>query len=54
MDITPILRKNKHLNASECYKLEVLLKAKMKVSEIAQDESIRNSTDIRETYKHDI
>ena len=36
MDITPILRKNKHLNASECYKLEVLLKAKMKVSEIAQ------------------
>ena len=36
MDSTPILRKNKHLNASECYKLEVLLKAKMKVSEIAQ------------------
>ena len=53
MDSTPILRKNKHLNASECYKLEVLLKAKMKVSEIAH-ESIRNSTDIRETYKHDI
>ena len=21
MDITPILRKNKHLNASECYKV---------------------------------
>ena len=22
MDITPILRKNKHLNASECYKVK--------------------------------
>lgn len=36
MDIKPVLRKNKHLNSSECYKLEVLLKSNMKVEEIAK------------------
>jgi len=36
MDTTLQLRKNKHLNAMECYKLETLLKLKLKVSEIAK------------------
>lgn len=36
MNITSISRKNKHLNSFECYKLEVLLKAKMKISEISE------------------
>ncbi len=35
MDTTPKNRKNKHLNAFECYKLEGLLKAKVSVLEIA-------------------
>ena len=36
MDTTLKTEKNKHLNASECYKLEILLKTKMKVSAIAK------------------
>ncbi len=36
MDTTPKSRKNKHLNAFECYKLESLLKAKVSVLEIAE------------------
>ena len=36
MYIKPVLRKNKHLNSSECYKLEVLLKSNMKVEETAK------------------
>lgn len=36
MDITLKILKNKHLTSSECYKLEILLKAKMRVKEIAK------------------
>ena len=36
MDTTPKSCKNKHLNAFECYKLEVLLKAKVSVLETAK------------------
>lgn len=35
MGITLKKLKNKHLTSSECNKLEILLKAKMKVREIA-------------------
>ena len=35
MDITLKNLKNKHLTSSECHKLEILLKTKMKVREIA-------------------
>ena len=36
MDTVPKSHKNKHLNASECYKLEGLLKAKVRVLKIAE------------------
>ncbi len=36
MDTTPKSRKNKHLNAFECYKLESLLKAKVSVLKTAK------------------
>ena len=36
MDITLKKLKNKHLTSSECHKLEILLKAKMKAREIAK------------------
>ena len=36
MDITLKSLKNKHLTSSECHKLEILLKSKMKVKEIAK------------------
>ena len=36
MDTTPKNRKNKHLNAFECYKLKGLLKAKVSVLETAE------------------
>ena len=36
MDITLKPRKNKHLNAKECYLIEALLKVKFKASEIAK------------------
>ena len=36
MDITLKSLKNKHLTSSECHKLEILLKSKMKVEEIAK------------------
>ena len=36
MDITLKSRKNKHLNAKECYIIEALLKVKFKASEIAK------------------
>ena len=36
MDITLKNLKNKHLTSSECHKLEILLKSKMKVKEIAK------------------
>ena len=36
MDITLKKLKNKHLTSSECHKLEILLKAKMKVKEISK------------------
>ena len=35
MDITLKPRKNKHLNAKECYMIEALLKGKFKESAIA-------------------
>ena len=35
MEITLKPRKNKHLNAKECYLIEALLKVKFKESEIA-------------------
>ena len=36
MDTTLKTQKNKHLNSSECYKLEILLKSKMKVKDISK------------------
>ena len=36
MDITLKNLKNKHLTSSECHKLEILLKSKMKVKEISK------------------
>ena len=36
MDTTLKTLKNKHLTSSECHKLEILLKSKMKVKEIAK------------------
>ncbi len=48
MDTTPKSRKNKHLNAFECYKLEVLLKAKVSVLETAEILCRAKSTIYRE------
>ncbi len=48
MDTTPKSRKNKHLNAFECYKLESLLKAKVSVLEIAKILCRSKSTIYRE------
>ncbi len=48
MDTTPKSRKNKHLNTFECYKLEVLLKAKVSVLETAKILCRAKSTIYRE------
>ena len=48
MDTTPKSRKNKHLNAFECYKLEGLFKAKVSVLEIAEILCRSKSTIYRE------
>ena len=39
MDSTLKIFKNKHLTSSECHKLEILLKTKTKVREIARNKA---------------